>query len=61
MNGDNQLNRSITSGTINNEQNRVSSDIVRDLPPKSPGNRRTVPTLPPKVKRGEVKSCFNFD
>lgn len=42
----------------NNEQNGYSNDVIRDLPPKSPGTRRLMPTVPPKVKRGEVKILF---
>jgi len=39
---------------MNNEQTRYSNDILRDLPPKSPGARRLMTTIPTKVQRGEV-------
>ncbi|CAF4000677.1 unnamed protein product [Rotaria magnacalcarata] len=39
---------------MNNEQSRYTNDVVRDLPPKSPGTRRVMPKVPIKAKRGEV-------
>ncbi|CAF2336069.1 unnamed protein product [Rotaria sp. Silwood2] len=54
MNSFNQSSRPTRSGSINNEQTRSSNDPLRDLPPKSPGSRRVMSKVPPKVKRGEV-------
>ncbi|CAF3235917.1 unnamed protein product [Rotaria socialis] len=51
MNNDNQ---SPIPSPMNNEQSRCTNDVVRDLPPKSPGTRRFMPKVPIKVKRGEV-------
>lgn len=39
----------------NGAQHRDENDIVRDLPPKSPNTRRTMPKVPAKTNRGEVK------
>ncbi|CAF0725358.1 unnamed protein product [Adineta ricciae] len=50
-NGSSKPSRTGTTETINSEQRRVSSDVVRDLPPKSPATRRHGSS---KVKRGEV-------
>ncbi|CAF3479645.1 unnamed protein product [Adineta steineri] len=47
-------NRSGTSGSVSNDQSRISNNAVRDLPPKSPGNRRHTTTTTTKIKRGEV-------
>jgi hypothetical protein len=41
-----------------NEQNQFEIDATRDLPPKSPGNKRVIPIMPTKVNRGEVKIHF---
>jgi hypothetical protein len=54
MNNLNQSARPGVPGSINNEQTRLPKDSLRDLPPKSPGSRRVIPTLPTKIKRGEV-------
>ena len=43
---------------MSNEQNQFAIDTVRDLPPKSPSNRRTMPIIPTKIRRGEVKIDF---
>jgi hypothetical protein len=51
----NQSPRPAIPGSMNNEQNRVPRDPLRDLPPKSPGTRRLIPTIPTKAKRGEVR------
>jgi len=61
MNSSGQLVRPNLFGSINNEQTQFSNDVVRDLPPKSPGNRRFIPTIPTKVKRGEVKIYFKCE
>jgi len=61
MNSSDQSVRPNLSGSMNNEQNRFSNDVVRDLPPKSPGHRRFIPTIPTKVKRGEVKIYFECE
>ncbi len=53
-NGLNQLTGPTLSEFMNNEQTRYSNDILRDLPPKSPGARRLMTTIPTKVQRGEV-------
>ncbi|CAF4231498.1 unnamed protein product, partial [Rotaria magnacalcarata] len=37
------------------------NDVVRDLPPKSPGTRRVMPKVPIKAKRGEVKIDFKCE
>ena len=54
MNNLNQSVRPTVSSSINNEQTRLLKDPLRDLPPKSPGSRRLIPTLSTKIKRGEV-------
>lgn len=41
--------------TMNSELNRGYNEPLKDLPPKSPATRRIMPTVPPKMKRGEVK------
>ncbi len=43
---------------MNNGQTRLPNGPVRDLPPKSPGNRRHMSTASTKIKRGEVKIYF---
>ncbi|CAF5125475.1 unnamed protein product, partial [Rotaria magnacalcarata] len=46
-------NQSSIPSPMNNEQSRYTNDVVRDLPPKSPGTRRVMPKVPIKAKRGE--------
>jgi hypothetical protein len=43
---------------MNNEQSQFAIDAVRDLPPKSPGSKRVIPTMSTKIRRGEVKIQF---
>jgi hypothetical protein len=46
---------------MNNEQTRFPNDSLRDLPPKSPANKRRIPIIPTKAKRGEVKIDFECE
>lgn len=52
-NGVNQT--EVTEQTNNDEQKQTTRDPLRELPPKSPSNRRLMPNIPTKAKRGEVR------
>jgi hypothetical protein len=57
----NNANQSSIPSPMNNEQSRYTNDVVRDLPPKSPGTRRFMPKVPIQIKRGEVTIDFKCE